>query len=127
MSFIKLTYMYVYAMVKIQVKYKQNDTKKKTNILSVKGGIYMKKSITAFVICILVLLTIPGTVMAKELQMKDIAISDCKVIFEVGDSTEIDLQNVPTGAKITWKSSAYRYKKRYKIVYNYAIVDLYGR
>ncbi len=95
--------------------------------MSVKGGIYMKKSITAFVICILVLLTIPGTVMAKELQMKDIAISDCKVIFEVGDSTEIDLQNVPTGAKITWKSSAYRYKKRYKIVYNYAIVDLYGR
>lgn len=73
--------------------------------MSVKGGIYMKKSITAFVICILVLLTIPGTVMAKELQMKDIAISDCKVIFEVGDSTEIDLQNVPTGAKITWKSS----------------------
>ena len=73
--------------------------------MSVKGGIYMKKSITAFVICILVLLTIPGTVMAKELQMKDIDISDCKVIFEVGDSTEIDLQNVPTGAKITWKSS----------------------
>ncbi len=105
MSFIKLTYMYVYAMVKIQVKYKQNDTKEKTNILSVKGGIYMKKRITAFMICILVLLTIPGTVMAKELQMKDIAISDCKVIFEVGDSTEIDLQNVPTGAKITWKSS----------------------
>ena len=73
--------------------------------MSVKGGIYMKKSITAFMICILVLLTIPGTVMAKELQMKDIDISDSKVIFEVGDSTEIDLQNVPTGAKITWKSS----------------------